>query len=319
MPSSGRLSGLRRRRRERRRRRAARDWADGLPADVLLAILHRLDHIDILMSADRVCRSWRRAAREEPSLWRRITMRGHEGIARKINRCGMACEAVRRAAGQCEAFCGKYAGDDGFLIYLSEQCPCLRSLCLISCNDVTDEGFAEVVQALPLLEELELSRCRNIGADGVYELAGEVCPQLKHFRLNKQSFKNTDNNMDKDALGIASMHGLHSLQLFSNVISNKGIETILDNCLHLEYLDIRHCFNVDMNETLLAKCTKIKTIKLSDDPIDDYDLQAESPGMTVQSPVRTYDYAWSHLCCFQGHNDFYFRHYYDISYPPLLR
>ncbi|CAO2176205.1 unnamed protein product [Urochloa humidicola] len=114
MPSSRRLSGLKRRRRARRQRKAARDWADGLPVDVLVAILHRLDHIQILMSAERVCRSWRRASREEPSLWRRITMRGH-------NRCGMACEAVRRAAGQCEAFCGEYAADDGFLIYLSGQ------------------------------------------------------------------------------------------------------------------------------------------------------------------------------------------------------
>ncbi|CAO2187358.1 unnamed protein product [Urochloa humidicola] len=70
----------------RRHREAAltRDWAAGLPADVLLAILHRLDHIEILMSADRVCRSWQRAAREEPSLRRRI---------------GMTSEAVRRAAG----------------------------------------------------------------------------------------------------------------------------------------------------------------------------------------------------------------------------
>ena len=99
----------------------ARDWADGLGTDALLAILHRLDHVDVLMGADQVCRSWRRAALEEPALWRRIAMRGHEGIARRLNRGGLACEAVRRSAGQCEAFCGEYAGDDGFLIYLSEQ------------------------------------------------------------------------------------------------------------------------------------------------------------------------------------------------------
>ncbi|KAF8662548.1 hypothetical protein HU200_056145 [Digitaria exilis] len=131
----------------------ARDWADGLPADVLLAIFHRLDHIDILMVADRVCHTWCAAARDEPSLWRRITMRGDEGIARRINRCGMACEAVRRSAGQCEAFCG--------------ESPCLRSLRLISCSGVTDEGFIEVVKALPLIDELELSLCDNVGADGV--------------------------------------------------------------------------------------------------------------------------------------------------------
>lgn len=43
---------------------------------------------------------------------------------------------------------------------------CLRSLRLISCNDVTDMGFTEVVKALPLLEDLELSLCDNVGADG---------------------------------------------------------------------------------------------------------------------------------------------------------
>ena len=123
------ISGRERSRRARRRRREAaaaaegeaRDWADGLGTDLLLAILGRVDHADILMSGDRVCRSWRRASREEPSLWRCITMRGHEGIARRLNRCGAACEAVRRGARRCEAFCVQYAADDGFLIYLSEM------------------------------------------------------------------------------------------------------------------------------------------------------------------------------------------------------
>jgi hypothetical protein len=65
---------------------------------VVLAIFHRLDHIDILISADNVCHSWRRVAREEASLWRRISMHEHEGFARRLNRGGMACEAVRPVA-----------------------------------------------------------------------------------------------------------------------------------------------------------------------------------------------------------------------------
>ncbi|XP_004974359.1 putative F-box/LRR-repeat protein 23 [Setaria italica] len=257
------------------------DWADGLPADVLLAILHRLDHIAILLAAGGVCRSWPRAAREEPSLWRRITMRGHEGIARWLNRCGVACEAVRRAAGQCEAFCGEYAGDDGFIVYLTEQAPSLKSLRLISCNGVTNEGVAEAVKELPLLEELELSLCDNVGGSEVFEVVGEACPQLKHFRLCKKRFDVTVRNKDNDVRGIATMHGLHSLQLFSNLLTNKGLETILDNCPHLESLDIRYCFNIDMDQTLLLKCARINTVRIPDDPIDDYNLE-------VQSPIRTY-------------------------------
>ena len=124
------ISGRERSRRARRRRREAaaategeaRDWADGLGTDLRLAILGWVDHADILMSADRVYRSWHRAARDEPTLWRRVVMRGaHAGIARRLNRGGTACEAVRRGARRCEAFCVQYAADDSFLIYLSEM------------------------------------------------------------------------------------------------------------------------------------------------------------------------------------------------------
>jgi len=193
----------------------------------------------------------------------------------------------------------------------------LRSLRLISCNDVTDIGFTEAVKALPLLEELELSLCGNVGADGVYEVVGEVCPQLKRFRLSRPCFSHHRlQNMDKDALGIANMRGLCSLQLFGNHLSNKGLETILDNCPHLECLDIRQCLNIDMNETLLEKCSRIKTIKLPAYPTDDYDLKVESPG--TRSPVRTNaQYTdpswWPNQGYYIIHND------YDRSYPPLSR
>ncbi|PUZ50468.1 hypothetical protein GQ55_6G060700 [Panicum hallii var. hallii] len=248
----------------------ARDWADGLGTDALLGILHRLDHVDVLTAADHVCRSWRRAAREEPAL-------------------------LNRGAGRCEAFCGEYAGDDGFLVYLSEH------LRLISCNGVTNEGVAEAAKGLPLLDELELSLCDNVGGSEVFEVVGEVCPQLKQFRLNKKRFDVTVWVKENYVQGIATMHGLRTLQLFSNILTNTGLETILDNCPHLESLDIRHCFNVDMDETLLLKCARIKTLRLPDDPTDDYDLE-------VQSPIRTYvpreEYYMCYSdCCYNRYED----------------
>ena len=77
------ISGRERSRRARRRRREAaaaaegeaRDWADGLGTDLLLAILGRVDHADILMSGDRVCRSWRRAGRAHAVAARRHARR----------------------------------------------------------------------------------------------------------------------------------------------------------------------------------------------------------------------------------------------------
>uniref|UniRef100_A0A0D3GX77 Transport inhibitor response 1 domain-containing protein n=1 Tax=Oryza barthii TaxID=65489 RepID=A0A0D3GX77_9ORYZ len=64
------------------------------------------------------------------------------------------------------------------------------------------------------------------------------------------------------------MHELRSLQLFANILTNKGLSAILDNCPNLESLDIRHCYNVDMDASLRAKCARIKVLR----PPDDYDF-----------------------------------------------
>uniref|UniRef100_A0ACD5WIZ1 Uncharacterized protein n=1 Tax=Avena sativa TaxID=4498 RepID=A0ACD5WIZ1_AVESA len=241
-----------------------RAWAE-LPLDAILSVLDYLDHVDILMGPGQVCRSWRSAARDEPDLWRRIDMLGHAELLNELNLHGMAQEAVRRSAGRCEAFWGEYAGDDDFLLYLGDQAPSLKSLRLISCDDVSDEGFTEAIQKFPLLEELELSLCPYVGESGVFGVVGKACPQLKRFRLHRDGFyylDTRDYDMDQEALGIATMHELRSLQLSGNRVTNKGLEAILDNCHHLESLDIRRCFNVNMDDTLRAKCVRISSLRL---------------------------------------------------------
>ncbi|TKW08502.1 hypothetical protein SEVIR_6G032100v4 [Setaria viridis] len=272
-----------------------RGWA-ALPRDALVAVLRKLDHVEILMGAGRVCRSWRRAARDDPALWRRIDMRGHADLHRRVDLCGMARAAIRRAKGRCEAFWAEYAADDDVLQLLGEQAPSLKSLRLISCQDII--GFQEEIKKFPLLEELEISLFTNIGGKHVFEAIGQSCPELKHFRFNSYRFINLgnreysyddgdddyydydDNDLkykDADALGIAYMHGLCTLQLFGNNLTNEGLTAILDNCPHLESLDIRHCFNIIMDDTLQARCARIKTLKLPSDPTDDYGFPVCSP------------------------------------------
>ncbi|CAO2209871.1 unnamed protein product [Urochloa humidicola] len=90
----------------------ARDWADQLPLDALLAVLGRLDVVDILLGAGLVCRPWCRAAREEPELWRHI--RGHAKLA-SAGRIRAAMDAaVRRSDGRCEAFRADDFGGDQY-------------------------------------------------------------------------------------------------------------------------------------------------------------------------------------------------------------
>ncbi|KAL6843359.1 hypothetical protein ACP4OV_027072 [Aristida adscensionis] len=267
----------------------ARDWA-ALPRDAISVVLRRLDHIEILMGPRQVCRSWRAAAREDPSLWRRIDMRGHADLEHRVDLYAMARAAIRRAAGQCEASWAEYAADDVVLRLLGDQAPTLKSLRLISCQDIIE--FEEEIKKFPLLEELEISLFTNICGAQVFEEVGKSCPELKYFKFNRYRFydfedrqdtedDDDDNefkyNKDDDALGIASMHGLRSLQLFGHNFTNKGLTTILDNCPHLESLDIRHCFNINMNNDLKAKCARIKTMRLPYDSTDDYEFEVVSP------------------------------------------
>ena len=139
------------------------------------------------------------------------------------------------------------------------RAPSLKSLRLISCHGVCVEGLAKAINKFPLLEELELSLCKNVFGK-VYEVFGKACPHLKHFSVRYPCFYSIEDvefNKDEEALGIATMFALRSLQLFGSELTNVGLTTVLDNCLYLEYLDIRHCFNIYMDATLRAKCARI--------------------------------------------------------------
>ncbi|CAO2200878.1 unnamed protein product [Urochloa humidicola] len=175
MPSSSRSRGSR-----RFRRQAERDWANGMPMDALLEIFHCLDHADVLLAAGCVCRAWRRAARDKPSLWRRISIRcteydGLELAGLRSYRYRLARAALRRSAGKCEVF--SFLGSatdrgvvqDAFLAYLSEQAPRLKSLRLVSCNGITNKGLITAVRGLPQLKELEMSLCKKIGDSRVFK------------------------------------------------------------------------------------------------------------------------------------------------------
>jgi hypothetical protein len=99
-----------------------RDWAE-LPADAISCVPHKLRLPELLLGGvAEVCRSWRRAAREEPSLWRRIDLRGQSvpPFRWRDSFNIMMRDALRLSAGQCETFFGEYLHDDT-LLYIVER------------------------------------------------------------------------------------------------------------------------------------------------------------------------------------------------------
>lgn len=255
------------------------DWAE-MPSDALAAVFAKLDVAEILSGAGLVCRSWRRLAASDPTLWRRVDMcyQGDQLQTEEVE--AMARAAVDRSAGTMEAFCAETFVNDDLLRYISQRAPSLKSLHLCLCHYVTNQGFAEAVNCFPQLEELDITFCSLYGI--VCETAGRACPQLKCFRLNErwsilQSEFAPYEGMDDDteALGIAStMPGLQELQLIGNNLTNDGLVAILDRCPRLESLDIRQCYNIQMDDALRSKCARIRYLKLPHDSISDFKYRA---------------------------------------------
>ncbi|CAL5007857.1 unnamed protein product [Urochloa decumbens] len=269
-----------------------RDWAE-LPLDALLAVLGRLDGVDILLGAGLVCRPWRRAARGEPELWRRIHIRRHAKlvVADRIEAAMRA--AVRRSDRRpVRGFPGRRRGRRPVRLF---PLPCrrLRSLRLLftSCHKISKRGLNGAIRKLPMLEELELSLNSSSATGSGFcsfaeacAAAAGPCPLLKRLRLNKHEFHWGSNIGDSEAMEIAKMRGLQTLQLFSNSLGNAGLVAILEGCVGLQSLDIRHCFNVEMNDKMRAKCTRLQTLRLLEDSMDDYELSFGSPVMDPGSP-----------------------------------
>ncbi|XP_051198511.1 F-box protein SKIP19-like [Lolium perenne] len=233
-----------------------RDWAE-LPADAISCILHRLDQVELLIGGvAAVCRSWRRAAREEPELWRRIDLRDLPYIPPfqpEASLANIMSAALRLSAGQCHTFFGEILHDDHFLL-LAEQAPLLKSLHLIKCHNISNQGFANAIKRFHMLDELELLWC--LGHPQVLETIAGVCPGLRHFRLVNNSWGFGPND-ERKAHAIARMRELRSLHIVSDKIDNEGLTVILDNCHNLQYLNMHDCWNINMDDNLSEKCAHI--------------------------------------------------------------
>ncbi|CAN6223362.1 unnamed protein product [Urochloa humidicola] len=264
---------LGRRRRQRRPLKPApkSDWA-GLPPELISSIFHRLDLVQIMLGADKVCRSWRRAAHDEPELWRRINMRGYKSLSDRnlVDLNQMAIDAVKRSRGQCRSFCGEGSVlHDDLLRCLADHVPLLKRLVLVSCPELSAPEFMEAIKGFPLLEELNLSDCCNLQHKEVFKVVAKECPRLECLRNNRRV--SPYGRKDGEAMAIAKMHGLRSLQLVHNGLTNQGLDAILDRCLHLESLNIRNCRNIYLHLEMQARINSKKRLTncMDDEKIKD--------------------------------------------------
>ncbi|KAF2317847.1 hypothetical protein GH714_041163 [Hevea brasiliensis] len=133
----------------------------------------------------------------------------------------------------------------------------------------------------------------NIEYFGTDDLLQYIADRNPHIECNEE------------ALAIAEhMPHLRYLQIFGNKLTNEGLQAILDGCPHLESLDLRQCFNVNMDGHLGKRCIeRIKDLRHPYDPTDDYPFDAEIAD--VGSSEEDYPSGFSEIDFLSDDDDYY--------------
>ncbi|KAM0035807.1 putative F-box domain, leucine-rich repeat domain superfamily, F-box-like domain superfamily [Helianthus debilis subsp. tardiflorus] len=277
---------------------ATRNWLE-LPSDLTLNILQRIGVVDILENAQKVCTAWRQICKD-PAMWKIIYI---EDQSKEILK-----HAVDRSQGQLLDLTVIRFCDDELLQYVADRSSQLKRLEIVH---YFGERFSEALKKLSLLEELSLV--------GVYiseediEAAGRYCPLLKTLKMNQNSYiswkdwvfygnEDDHDGYDDDfnmtvqndvAIAIGkNLPELTHLELIGNGMRNTGLQGILDGCRHLETLDLRQCYYINLKGNLGIRCYRqIKCLKLPHDHLDGY-LRAYDIVDDSDDECEGYDYSF---------------------------
>ncbi|XP_047940981.1 putative F-box/LRR-repeat protein 23 [Salvia hispanica] len=273
-------------------------WIE-LPWDVTANILQRLGSEGMLTSAPQVCTTWWKVCKD-PSLWRVIDF-SDKKQGPLFDKYMIMCRcAVDRSQGQLVDLTIQYFGNDKLMEYITERSPNLKRLKLGTCFNLSGDVATRMFAKLVHLEELHLTIRKIIGAADI-EAIGKCCPMLKSFSCNGfkygvKTLLNDDfvavHHRNLYAFAISkSMPNLRHLQLFAHWIGNEGLEAILHCCPRLESLDIRRCFDLDLEGDLGKRCCrKIKHLKLPNDSISDIPWPNCDGGDPFDSSARRFEF-----------------------------
>ncbi|KAK2970378.1 hypothetical protein RJ640_007506 [Escallonia rubra] len=241
-----------------------RHWDELIP-DALGLIFGNLALEEVLTVVPRVCRSWGGVV-TGPYCWQEIDIEEwsrHE-TPEKIDR--MLQMLITRSCGSLRKLCVSGLSDDSSLYSIAAHAKTLQTLRLPRC-EISDPVVAQVAAMLSTITFLDVSYCLKIGAQAL-QAVGKHCRFLTGLRRVMNPLDVVDKPpQDDEALAIAAtMPKLKHLEIAHLLISTPCVIEILINCRQLELLDVRGCWNVNLDESHVKKYSAVKLLG----PLVDY-------------------------------------------------
>ncbi|OIW16601.1 hypothetical protein TanjilG_02807 [Lupinus angustifolius] len=235
-------------------------WDELIP-DALGVIFTHLSLQERLTIVPSVCKSWASAV-AGPYCWQEIDIEDWSSYCEPDKLDRMLEMLITRSSGSLRKLCVSCIQTERIFAFIAENAGSVRTLRLPRCN-MSDSMVEHFTGKLSMLSFLDVSYCIKIGAHGL-ETIGKNCKLLEGFCRNMHPVETAGKAFeDKEAIAIAStMPKLKHLEMVYHLISTEGVLQILSSCPKLEFLDLRGCWGVNLeNISVEQNFPKVKVLE----------------------------------------------------------
>ncbi|CAI9116265.1 OLC1v1017364C2 [Oldenlandia corymbosa var. corymbosa] len=251
----------------------SRPWDDLLP-DALGLIFKNLSLREKLTVIPVVCKSWSKVV-TGPYCWQEIDIEGwshgtdpYGNAPAKVDK--MLRVLITRSSGSLRTLCVSGLKLESTFQFILEHVHSLQTLKLPR-SAISDSLMESNAQKLSTLTYLDLSYCSKIGA-GAMEAIGKNCKSLARLSRNMHPLDVEGKlSQNDEAHAIATtMPKLKHLEMAYHLVDTKGVLDIINSCPDLEFLDLRGCWEVKLDEQYLKETSPNLTV-LGPQVVDHYE------------------------------------------------
>ncbi|XP_072979309.1 F-box protein FBW2-like [Typha angustifolia] len=228
-----------------------RRWEELIP-DALGLIFRNLSLQEILTVVPRVCKSWGRAV-SGPYCWQEIDIEEWSQRCKPEQMDRMLQMLIARSCGSVRRLSVSGLSNDSLFSFIADHAGALQTLELPR-SQMSDSIIEHVAPRLSNITFLDLSYCKKLGARAL-EALGKNCKSLVGLRRTMHPLEVADKVcQDDEACAIAcTMPKLHHLEMAYLLLTTRAVLDILSQCRDLEFLDIRGCWDVKLDDKFLKE------------------------------------------------------------------
>ncbi|CAA0838167.1 F-box protein FBW2 [Striga hermonthica] len=251
-----------------------RKWEELIP-DALGLIFKNLTLLEMLTVVPRVCKSWGKVVKG-PYCWQEIDIEEWSKGCKPETLDRMLEMLITRSCGSLRKLAVSSLSNDQSFLFIEKHAQSLRALRLPRC-EITDPIMARAATSLSSLTSLDLSYCIRVGARGL-EAVGRACRSLTSLRRVMHPLEVVGKpSQDDEALAVAAtMPRLRHLEIAYLLVRTHSVVEIIKNCKDLELLDVRGCWDVNLEEGFLKGFMGLRV--MGPVVVDCYDVCSEFSG-----------------------------------------